>query len=245
MADAATIVSTVVGRYPAAMRDVQARDAARIAYHLELVMENTPAGGAVLDLGGGLGLLSPSLAEAGFRTTLVDDFGDEVNQDHPLSALGVHGDVDVQSVDATSPVFAPAAGSLDAVTCIDSLEHWHKGPRPVLHKIMTALKPGGYLLIGVPNCADLKKRVMTPLGRAAWSPMEEWYDKPLFRGHVREPDVADLRHIGDDLGLADVKIFGRNWEYLLRGGAIAALGRGLQAAPSLCSTIYLSGRKPA
>ena len=70
-----------------------------------------------------------------------------------------------------------------------------------------------------------------------------------FRGHVREPDVDDLHCIARDLGLEEVEIVGRNWAGLLspnpwvRRLAVVA-GPVLIHRPSLCSDLYLIGRKP-
>ena len=36
--------------------------------------------------------------------------------------------------------------------------------------------------------------------------MAHWYEPELFRGHVREPDVDDLRYIARDMGLEDVVV---------------------------------------
>ena len=71
----------------------------------------------------------------------------------------------------------------------------------------------------------------------------------FFRGHVREPDVEDLHYIARDMQLAQVEIFGRNWAGYLGGRAVRTLTRLLdpllQRRPSLCSDLYLVGRKPA
>ena len=67
------------------------------------------------------------------------------------------------------------------------------------------------LFWGVPNCVNLRERIAVPLGAGKWMAVAEWYEKESFRGHDREPDVGDLRYIARDLGLRDVRIFGRNW----------------------------------
>jgi hypothetical protein len=60
--------------------------------------------------------------------------------------------------------------------------------------------------------------------------------------------VADLHAIGDRLGLAEVRVFGRNWLGLTNSrGVVRAVARGadhaLRLRPSLCSDIYLTGCK--
>src|SRR5262249_23689895 len=79
--------------------------------------------------------------------------------------------------------------------------------------------------------------------------MEDWYQEPEFRGHVREPDVADLRYIALDMGLREVQILGRNWMgYVSRSGFVRLAtwiaDRPLRMFPSLCADIYLTGHSP-
>ena len=79
--------------------------------------------------------------------------------------------------------------------------------------------------------------------------MADWYDRPVFRGHVREPIVGDLLYIARDMGLVDVTIMGRNWlAYQARNPKVRRaapyVDRILQRRPTLCSDIYLLGRKP-
>jgi hypothetical protein len=79
--------------------------------------------------------------------------------------------------------------------------------------------------------------------------MTDWYESEVFRGHVREPDVDDLRYIARDLRLTDVRVIGRNWlGFETRRAWVRAItaivNRALILAPSLCSDIYLIGHKP-
>jgi hypothetical protein len=114
---------------------------------------------------------------------------------------------------------------------------------------MTALVPGGLFILAAPNAVNLRKRISVPLGFGNWSSMAEWYDANRFRGHVREPVVADLRTIAGHMGLIDVTIVGRNWLGLRHRRTAVRLatrlgGRLLELRPSLCSDIYAIGRKP-
>jgi|ETNmetMinimDraft_15_1059895.scaffolds.fasta_scaffold04601_2 SAM-dependent methyltransferase len=244
----AAVLEELIGAYPAALRPDQAQDAERIGFQLEQVFR---PGASLADLGGGLGLLSPAAASVGIQAWLVDDFGDPVNQRFPIRELGVHTKMGVGLVDA--PVREWGEGfddaSLDVVTCIDSIEHWHHSPRPVFAEAMRVLKPGGVLFIGGPNAVNLRKRISVPLGRSNWSHFEDWYDSDEFRGHVREPVVGDLTRILDDLDFELAGVWGRNWAGYLGGLVPAPLMRvidhALRPFPTLCSDIYVAGRKPA
>src|SRR5271170_7216765 len=83
------------------------------------------------------------------------------------------------------------ASTFDVVTCFDSLEHWHHSPKRVLHDMWDSLKPGGLFIVSVPNNVNLRKRITVPFGYGRWSKIETWYDVPVFRGHVREPNTED------------------------------------------------------
>jgi SAM-dependent methyltransferase len=186
------------------------------------------------------------------EAVLVDDCGDQVNADCGEDALAVHRNygVRVLSKDMLTNHLGLEPGSLNAVTSFDSMEHWHHSPKAAFHRLLAALKPGGLFFLGVPNCVNLRKRITVPLGVGKWSSMDEWYEREMFRGHVREPDIDDLRYIARDLGLRDVWIFGRNWlGYASRHGWVRALtplaDRALRPFPTLCSDIYLLGRTHA
>jgi hypothetical protein len=105
-------------------------------------------------------------------------------------------------------------------------------------------------VLSVPNCVNLRKRVTVPFGAGKWSRMEHWYEPEVFRAHVREPDVEDLRYIARDLKLQNVEILGRNWLGYASAKPIIRMAtnvvdRVIQFRPSLCSNIYLLGTKPA
>jgi hypothetical protein len=94
----------------------------------------------------------------------------------------------------------------------------------------------------------MRKRITVPLGVGKWSEMQDWYETVKFRGHVREPDVSDLMYIARDMGLVDIAIHGRNWlGYYSANPAIRFATRivdyPLRLKPSLCSDIYLIGKK--
>ena len=181
---------------------------------------------------------------------MIDDFRDKgfFNQsDKRLKIPEAYG-VTVISRDLISEGIDFAPDSVDAFTCFDAMEHWHNSPKALFHELMKALRPGGVLLIGGPNCANLRKRLMLLLGRAKWTSMEDWYEAPVFHSHVREPDVDDLLYIARDLKLDSVRVFGRNWHFL-KGAPpslqpVAALADiSLRPFPSLCGDIYLLGHK--
>jgi 2-polyprenyl-3-methyl-5-hydroxy-6-metoxy-1,4-benzoquinol methylase len=226
-------------------------DVDRVAFEVTLVSSLISSGGHVADIGGGITLFAPALSASGFKALLVDDFRDRWHHDQ-AEALELHRaiGVDVLSVDLLSSDFSMPPDTLDVIAAFDVIEHLHHSPKPMLKKLVTALRPGGWLIIGVPNCVNLRKRLTVPFGIGKWSPLQQWYDEPLFRGHVREPDVDDLRYIANDLNLSNVVVKGRNflgarsrftWVRLL----LPLVDNLLQLRPSLCSNLYMIGQKAA
>lgn len=244
-------VADLARQYPPSLVDEQVADIDRIADHIALVADRVGTSVELLDLCGGIGLFSVGCAAVGMRVTLVDDFGDSNNRPIARETLRIHEKLRVRVLagDVATSQFDVAPASIDVLTCFDALEHWHHNPRRILHTAFSWLRPGGLLVLQTPNCVNLRKRITVPLGKGKWSPFDHWYREDTFRGHVREPDVSDLRRIGADLGLEQIEILGRNWLGLIgRSGLVLAMTRlidqPLRLRPSLCSNIYLVGRKP-
>ncbi len=239
--------------YPDDMVAEQLRDVRRIADHIDAAIDGRdPASLSVADIGGGVGLFSLGCAAIGMkRVVLIDDFRDDVSLQRHDSGVALHRQhgVEVIARDVVAEGLAGVDGDFSTITCFEAMEHWHHSPKRTFHEAVRLLTPGGRLLIGVPNSVDFVKRVTVPLGIGTWSAMGDWYDVDVFRGHVREPRLADLRYIADDLGLVDVEYSGRNWNMLAHPRpAVRAVGRGLdpllRLRPSLCSSIYVLGRTP-
>jgi hypothetical protein len=116
-------------------------------------------------------------------------------------------------------------------------------------QVLAKLKPGGRFVLGVPNCVNLRKRLTAPLGSGKWSSIADWYEEPIFRGHVREPDVDDLLYIARDMGLVGVRVKGGNWLGISsprRSVKIATrlIDYPLRLMPAFCANLYLVGHKP-
>jgi 2-polyprenyl-3-methyl-5-hydroxy-6-metoxy-1,4-benzoquinol methylase len=248
--DVVATLQRLAHRYPSELAAAQVEDVPRIAFHIALVRDRQLPSDVVCDLGGGVGLFSVGCAALGMPAMLVDDFADIISGHQPDSILALHRahGVEIRHQDVTAGLNVRPE-SLGVVTCFHSIEHWHSSPKKLLADVMTALVPGGWFILAAPNAVNLRKRISVPLGFGNWSSMAEWYETDPFRGHVREPVVADLRTMTSDMGLIDVTILGRNWLGLHHRHPVVRLvtrlvGRLLELRPSLCSDIYVIGRKP-
>ena len=245
------LLDDLARQYPSSLIDSQLEDIRREAFHVSLVKDRISKGGHVGDFGGGLGLFSVACAAVGLDSTLVDDFDNPVNAAWPKDGLPIHHKygVTVRNCSVFTDGLAFPPESFDIVTSFDSMEHWHHSPKRFFRRVVTWLKPGGFFIMGVPNCVNLRKRLTVPLGRGKWSTMADWYEQDCFRGHVREPDVADLHYIARDMNMVKTHIVGRNWlGYRLRTPVVRFLmpliDQCLRPWPSLCSDLYLIAEKP-
>ena len=234
-------LASALALYPEPLRSAERADLARQRFHLAQVFR---PGARIADLGGGIGLLSPACAALGMDATLVDDFGDAVNQRFPVEELGVHRRAGVKVI--ATPVQDFGAhfddASLDVVTCIETIEHWHHAPRAVMREVARVLRPGGTFVLAAPNAAAVHHRAKLLCGRSNWSRFDDWYFPEEFRGHVREPVLADLLRIVADQGLEVRAVHGRNWLGAPRGWkrvALAAADRTLRPFPRLCKDLYV------
>lgn len=218
----------------------------------------------LVDLGAGLSLFGPLCRAHGMEVTLVDDFGggggidlgQEAQEIPLLEAFRTKFGLKVIQQNFLEQPLPLRDASTDVVTCFHSLEHWHHSPRRLFREIVRIIKPGGFLVMATPNAVNIRKRIYVLLGRSNFPTLREWYEDgdPVFRGHVREPVVRDLRQLMEWNGLAVIATYGRNFigrhsEALafLPGAVVEALATGsdrlLRLFPTLCSDIHVVGCK--
>jgi cyclopropane fatty-acyl-phospholipid synthase-like methyltransferase len=235
--------------YPSYVVDATVK---KTVFEIEILQRalNEIKGKTVIDVGGGWGLYAASCAALGMNVILIDDFGDggKSNNLDPRHTLSDDFGFSVMRRDIIIDGLSSLPESIDAITSFDVIEHLHASPKAFLHDAMRVLRSNGVLILGAPNCVNLRKRLTVPFGRGQWSQFSEWYEPKIFRGHVREPDIQDLRKIAEDLSLSDFQIFGQNWQGIGNPSKIVRIGtksihKILKYFPSLCSDIYLLGFK--
>lgn len=240
-------LTEVTEAYPDSLTQLIKNNWTRLVWQVEVVVDNVPKGGTVMDLGAGLIPFMAVCQILGYKTIMVDDYADDFYKDKDIEGtleylrkLGVQ----IIEADVFSDDFANEFNGLDMVTSHDSMEHWHNSPKKLFNQLWQKLNVNGLLWLGVPNCVNIRKRITVPFGYGKWSQMLDWYETPIFRGHVREPDVNDLHYIAQDIGADKVKILGRNWiGYRNKRKLIRTItpifDKVLQLRPSLCTDIYL------
>ncbi|MCH2202135.1 MAG: class I SAM-dependent methyltransferase [Fuerstiella sp.] len=111
-----------------------------------------PAGGRVLDVGCGRGVVASPLAAAGYNVT-----GFEISAD---AVQGIHDDVEILIAESLQEAPVPTA-EYDLVVIWHVLEHV-TDPGATLQAACRALKPGGRLVVAVPNYSSWQARLFGP-----------------------------------------------------------------------------------
>lgn len=237
-----------LANYPETYRPILTANRSRLIWQVSQIVENIAPGGQLLDIGAGIVPFMLICRKLGYAVTIIDDLGDSTYQnpdrDRVMERFAKAGVRFVNGDAFTSTGEAVFDRSYDLVTSHDSMEHWHNSPKWLFHRLWGSMPAGGLLWIGVPNSVNLRKRITVPFGRGKWSTMDDWYEKPVFRGHVREPDVGDLAYIARDLGASRYRIVGKNWiGYRHPSKFIRTVtpfvDRAMQLRPSLCTDINL------
>ncbi len=86
--------------------------------------------------------------------------------------------------------------SFDVVCSLAVIEHLHESPRELLNSMGTFARPGGLLVIEMPNSVNLRKRISVFLGRTNYPPVDMFFNCiGNWRGHVREYTLKETEYI--------------------------------------------------
>ena len=101
--------------------------------------------------------------------------------------------------------------SLDAVTCLEGIEHVLDGYH-VLSEMSRVVKPGGLIVISTPNTMNLYSRLWYFLyGYPYQFPpcsSQHLKDKPIDRGHINPISYLRIRFLIESLGLEVLELHG-------------------------------------
>src|SRR6476469_4866535 len=159
------LLHELASKYPPQLHDYVFADLKRTAFHVDFVRERMPPNITLCDVGGSHSLFPVACAALGMRVVVIDayDYMSQARREvfknvyNPYRVTRIKRDCATQSITYPEDTF-------DVVTSFDSIEHWHGSPKPALHALKQALRPGGLFFIGVPNCVNLRKRLTVPFG---------------------------------------------------------------------------------
>ena len=184
------------------------REFNRYCFNLKHLAPLLPAGGRVLDIGAGAGVMAAALQAQGASVTAVDSWlpytehaaaqgeqfmhrmGTRQRIIERFARLGIAA----CEVDIAREPLPFADGSFDMVLLLAVIEHLPGSPRHALAEARRVLKPGGVLAIEVPNIAALRNRIKLGLGHSIHFGLDEWYRSEPFLGHYRELTRSELLH---------------------------------------------------
>jgi SAM-dependent methyltransferase len=171
----------------------------------------------ILDVGCGACEKTAVLSALGYRCYGYDDLQDDwhkipENQDVIKDFAAAMG-IDFRL--ARGNEFPWDRHTFDLVMLNDVIEHLHNSPRTLLNSLLGLVREDGFLLITVPNAANIRKRIDVALGRTNYQKFDlyYWYPDP-WRGHIREYTKGDLQLLAGNLGLSIVEL--QSCDHMLR-----------------------------
>ena len=186
---------------------------ANFGKHLEeikMIIESIHIKGAVLDVGGGLGvnlLAIRKLLGENPSLFLLDRFEEYVGEnrmgkyDRNLKFLE-KADIKIINQDFWENKVLPFKNdTFETATIFDVTEHLPANPIYLLKEIYRVLKPGGKIILGGPNSSFLLKRMRLLFGKHPYMPFDLWTSDNYY-SHYREYNKAEQIEL---LKMADFK----------------------------------------
>ncbi|MGZ8843722.1 MAG: class I SAM-dependent methyltransferase [Pyrinomonadaceae bacterium] len=185
--------------------------------------------GTLLDVPAGEGALAARLIDAGFDVRCCDLYPEIFRLDNV--------DIHQGNLDAELPF---GDRSFDYVTCLEGLEHI-ENPQQAMREFARVLKPGGHLMVSVPNILNIEERMkwllhgytshFKPISRSAVDRLRGEYDDRIeIAAHVNPIGYSELRYVLEKNGFEIVKTYrdkakGKAWLYWPIAGLIKLIAK--------------------
>lgn len=155
--------------------------------------------GVLLDVPAGEGALAARLIDAGFEVRCCDLYPEIFRLD------GV--DVQQGNLDTELPF---GDQSFDYLTCLEGLEHI-ENPQQAMREFARLLKPGGHLIVSVPNILNIEERLkwliygytshFKPINLGSAERLRAEYDGRMeIAAHVNPIGYSELRYVLEKYG---------------------------------------------
>ncbi len=169
-------------------------------YFLGWLLKQLPASSRVLELGYGDGLVTAALAGTDCEVTLIEgakSLVDAARASHPT----------LECIHTMFEDFKPQQ-SYDVVLAAHVLEHVDE-PQAILDLMTGWLRPGGKIIIVVPNCNSLHRQLAVMMG------LQPQLDSLSARDHlVGHQRVYSLERLETDVRQAGLEVVGHNGFFL-------------------------------
>ncbi len=165
----------------------------------KIIGEFSQPPGKLLDIGCGALDKTMVFSQLGYHSHGCDDFKDPWHANPAnlgpvlelASSFGV--EVHAQGDGYTVPW---EKGTFDVVTIVNVIEHLSESPREILNFAGDYLRPGGLLIVAMPNSVNLRKRLSVFFGKSNYTPVRGFFEYVgPWRGHIREFTPGETRDI--------------------------------------------------
>lgn len=199
----------------------------RYSHVLGLVNRHAKPGSAeltVLDAGGFLAAFPLALARLGISTTIAEVYAYYHGAFDDLRAFLEDEGVRVWDLDLTNAQMDLPEERFGLVTNMAVIEHLPDSPKALMTNLRNLIRPGGKLILEVPNVAYWPKRWNALRGRNVHQPLDAVYEsEPPFVGHHREYTEQELRDVLEWSGFSPDEIAAFNYSISLEGGLLGRL----------------------
>ena len=172
---------------------------------LSALAAHAPPGARGLDVGASPGHFLVAASLMGYQMEGLDLYPDAPFLHEAGGLLHQTFNVPVHACDILEQPFPLPDNTFDFVTFTEVLEHLPTWPLRPLLEMARVLKPGGLLVLSTPNVAKLQNRMRLMAGRNIYTSLETMISLSVYKRHVREYTLAEVKALVSRAGLAPIR----------------------------------------